>query len=89
MSHDKHIAIRAAYAGIPLACAGDGEVDMIWTGGKVHPLVCAGCNVTLVAEPEAGMDAETFGRLWRGVVKDIMRVAKCVRVKVCERQVRP
>ena len=63
------------------------EVAGQWFYQGLSPRLVGGDNVTLIAVPERGMDAATFGRLWRGVVRDLMRVAKCVRVRVCERRV--
>lgn len=95
MTSDESRAMHAAHEGIPLACAGEIGFTMggtrwlrmgsHWFYEGMPPWMVDGCNTTLVAVPEAGMSSEEFGRLWRGVVRDLMRVARCVRVRVCER----
>lgn len=88
-------AIRAAHKGIPLACAGEigftmGGTRWLGVGGHwfyqgLQARLIHGDNVILIATPEEGMSDEVFAKLWRDVVRDLMRGAKCVRVRVCER----
>lgn len=88
---EEHVRL-AAQEGIPLVCAGEIGFTMggsrwtkvcdRWFYEGLDARICHGCNVLLIAERESGMRREAFAKLWRGVVKDIMRVAKCVRVKV-------
>jgi len=89
---DNHAALIAAMEGIPLACAGNigytmGGTRWLHVGKSWHydgmpASMGAGCNVTLVAAPETGMPPEVFAKLWRAAVRDLMRRAKCVRVRV-------
>ena len=78
---------------IPLAATGSRVtggtrwigVSAQWFDQGIPTWLADRADVDLVASPERDMDAETFAKLWRRKVREMLAGgARCVRVRLCE-----